>query len=247
VSGYALTPTGLLGRREFRRFLFVSVMGHVLLGGGLMLAPAFQRAIPRPQPLFVDLVALPEPAKAAPAPPKKSRQKLEQPLVLKPKPKPKPKPELVPPKVEKPKEPPKPAEPEAPPTEEEQPVPSAAELLAQIREKVGTEPQEAEAAPKALPGGRADPLLAAYRRQVTTLLRSNWGGAASWTQEGLLARFEAQIDASGRIRSLSRLRSSGNWVFDDAAERAIWSSQPFPSPPRGPLTLDLVFNPKGVF
>jgi TonB family protein len=207
----------------------------------LMLAPALQRAIPRPQPLFVDLVALPQPAKAAAPAATRKQQQLDQPLVLKPKPKPAPR------KVEKPKEVPKPAKPETPPAEKEEPAPSAAELLAQIREKVGTETEEGEAPPTAARRGRVDPLLAAYKRQVTALLHGNWGGAAAWAQEGLVARFEAQIDGTGRIRSLSRVRSSGNWVFDDAAERAIWSSQPFPSPPRGALTLDLVFNPKGVF
>ncbi len=241
MSGYALTQAGLLGRREFRRFLYGSALGHVMLGGVLMLAPVLERAIPRPQPLFVDLVALPEPAKPAPVPAKKSRQKLDQPLVLKPKPKPAPR------KVEKPKESPKPAKPETPPAEEERPAPSAAELLAQLREKVGSEPQEGEAPTAAPRRGRVDPLLAAYKRRVTALLHSNWGGAAAWAEEGLIARFEAKIGATGRIRSLSRVRSSGTWVFDDTAERAIWSSQPCPSPPRGPLTLDLGFNPKGVF
>jgi TonB family protein len=237
VRGHGLAIEGLLASSRFRRFLLGSAIGHVLLLAILVVAPNLPRVRPPPEPLFVDLVAPPEPAKAPPAAQPPARQELKQPLVLKPKKKAA-KPKPPPPK----KEPVEEVEEEAPPS----PPPSAAEILAQLREKVGTDP---EAKPQAVPAraGRFDPELAAYRRQVTALLRSNWAGAASWEKEGLAARFEAQVEATGRIRSVSRVRSSGDWVFDDAAERAIWSSEPFPPPPRGALTLDLLFNPKGVF
>lgn len=241
MSGQGLADPGLLASRRFRRFLIGSAVGHVMLGVLLVVAPTLSRIRRPPEPLFVDLVAPPRPAKAPAAVQPKARQELKQALVLKPKkkapPKKKAEPKPPPPK----KEPVKPAEEEAPAN-----APTAAEILAQLREKVGDDP-EAEPQASAARPGRFDPQLAAYRRQVTALLRSNWGGAASWAQEGLAARFEAQIEATGRIRSVSRVRSSGNWVFDDAAERAIWSSEPFPAPPRGALTLDLLFNPKGVF
>jgi TonB family protein len=192
-------------------------------------------------PLYVDLVAPPRPkapARAAPAAkPVKARQTIDQPLVLKPKPAPpKPKPQPVA-KPEKAEPAPKPAR-----------IPSAAEILAQLREQAESEGEEAAPAEPARRGGRFDPELAAYTRRVKTLLRANWGGAAAFKgEEGLAARFEVQLDARGRIQEVAPVRSSGNSYFDGSAERAIRASEPFPEPPRGPITLDLVFNPEGVF
>ncbi|MEE8558087.1 MAG: TonB family protein [Myxococcota bacterium] len=226
-----MTPGGV-PLLSFRRFLLGSAVGHAVLLGILVLAPSLPRASLRPAPVYVDLVALSKPAPAVEKP-KRSRQKVDQAVVLKPKPKRKPKP--------RPRLKPKPAPAETPAV----PAPSAAEVMAKLRAQVG---QESSPEPERRAGraGRFDPLLAAYQRQIRILLRGNWGGGASFKdQAGLMVRFEVALTAHGTLRSMTRVRSSGNSYFDQAAERAIRSSA-FPAPPRGPITLDLVFNPEGI-
>ena len=217
---------------SFRRFLLGSAVGHAVLGGILVLAPSLPRASLRPAPVYVDLVAASKPAPAVEKP-KRSRQKVDQAVVLKPKHKPKPRPRS------RPK--PDPAETPVPPV----PAPSAAEVMAKLREQVGEEPSP-DPERRGGRAGRYDPILAAYQRQIRILLRGNWGGGASFKdQAGLMVRFEVALTALGTLRSMTRVRSSGNPYFDEAAERAIRSSA-FPAPPRGPITLDLVFNPAGI-
>jgi colicin import membrane protein len=226
----------LLESGSFRRFLLGSSIGHLVLGAVLLVAPTISHAPLAPVPIYVDLVSRPKPKappKAATKKAPKVRQTLDQPVVLKTKPAP---------KKPTPKAAPKPEPAEAPAK-----IPSAAEILAQLREKAESE-AETEAASQPTRPGRFDPELAAYHRRIRTLLRANWGGAGAFkARKGLVARFEVDLDATGRIRSLSSIGSSGDSFFDGSAERAIRSSDPFPAPPRGPITLDLVFNPEGVF
>lgn len=220
---------------EFRRVLVVSGTAHLLLGLLLVVAPALRGPSLRPAPVFVEIVepARPKPApRPAPmkAPPKPApRQVVDQPVVLKPKPRPTPEPK-----------------PRTEPRVEETPAPSAAELLARLRDRVG--PEEAAARPAANGSrGRVDPLLAAYQRRVKAVLASNWTGVAAFHgQPELVAGFRVQLDSSGAIRGIRLERSSGNRFFDQSAERAIRRSTPFPSPPRGPTTLDVIFRPEGV-
>jgi TonB family protein len=238
------TVGGLLERRDFRRALVGSGVGHLLLAAALLIVPSFRSAYLRPSPVFVDLVAPPRPSapamkvqRAATLP--VIRQQVEEAVVLRPKPKPKAEPK--PPAPEKAKEPVEPAK-----AEEPVEAPSAAELLARLREKVGEEPQSAARAGDG--GGRFDPELAAYHRRVTAVLQSNWAGLSAFRgQSSLVAQFEVGLDGQGAVLELSQTRSSGNRFFDESAERAIRRSAPFPSPPRGPIRLDVVFEPKGVF
>jgi TonB family protein len=215
---------------EFRRFLLGSFIGHVLLLIAFLVVPGLRLALQPPAPVYVDLIAAaPAPApKPKPAP----RQKLDQPVVLQPKKRIPPKPKPVPKEVPVPKEPPK-------------ETLSAAEILGRLREQVGDEPERT--ATEAAPRGRFDPQMAAYQRRVRVLLQSNWAGVGRFQGEQLVARFEVQIDSAGGVRSLRRVQSSGSRYFDDSAERAIRRSEPLPPPPRGAITLDLGFNPKGVF
>jgi TonB family protein len=193
-------------------------------------------------PIFVDLVTA---AALAPAPAVAPAPVREKPVVIPARPRPKPKPEPV----AKPKPVPKPVpKPEKP---EEPAPPTAAQLLAKIREKVASTPSAARPATGATGStgarGRFDPILAAYRRQVMVLLRSNWVGARAFaSQPGLEVHYEVRVDGGGGVRSVSMLQASGNRYYDESAERAILKSAPFPSPPRGPLTLQLRFSPQDV-
>lgn len=235
-------PAGtLLESARFRRSLVASGVGHLLLAAFLAFAPLVHRRAVTPTPVYVDIVSPPRPRpapamKVQPAAAKpRVRQRVEQPVVLKPKPAAKP----------KPAEPATPAEPE--PASKVADAPSAADLLARLREQVGPETEVADQAERG-GGGRFDPVLAAYHRRVTGLLQSNWAGVAAFRgQQSLAAHFEVELDAMGGMVSLSKTRSSGNRFFDESAERAIRRSVPFPSPPRGAITLDVIFEPKGVF
>jgi TonB family protein len=241
VSAEAPVAGHLIEDSVFRKILIGSAVAHLLLGVLLVVSSGWRGSV-RPAPIFVDLVAPPR-ARPAPTPPvvaKPAPKPVEKAVVLKPKPTPAPKPA------------PKP-EPKAPPRETapvQEAAPSAAEVLAKLRQQVGPTPEAAprEVAKTGNGGGRFDPELAAYHRRVRTLLQNNWAGVAAFRgQEKLMARFSVDLDPRGNVRSLSREESSGNRFFDDSAERAIRRSAPFPSPPRGDITLDVVFEPKGVF
>jgi TonB family protein len=227
----------LLAEAEFRRLLGWSFAGHVGLAVVFSIGIGSRGPAVMPAPIMVDLIA------AAPTPPAVKRppkQTVDQPVVIPKRPKP------VPKQAEKPAPKPKPEPaPKAEPVEE--PAPSASEVLAQLRAKVGPDTDTAPAA-RGASGGRVDPELAAYRKQVMLLLRSNWaGGRLFATQPGLEARYEVRLDPGGGVRAVALVRSSGNRYYDESAERAIHKSQPFPGPPRGSLTLEVTFQPTSVF
>ncbi len=84
-----------------------------------------------------------------------------------------------------------------------------------------------------------------YRKRIRALLYANWAGARVFSSQGrLIAHFRVELDAGGGVRSLDLVKTSGNVHFDESAERAIWRVEPFPAPPRGPLTLTLTFDPR---
>jgi len=230
VNPHVVLHNSLLASDGFRRMFAFSAAAHVV--GALVLTfGALPYSAPElPPPVFVEVVA-------DPAPPPPARQRVKEPVVIPKQSKPKPKPVVkVAPKpkpVAKPK--PKP--------------PSAAELMAQLRKNVDErEPSDEEPA-RATPAarGRFDPIMAVYRRKVIALLQSNFTGARAFSSDpGLRARYEVRIDIVGGVRGVSLLSSSGNSYFDDSAERAIHKT-PFPAPPRGEVTLDIMFQPGSVF
>ncbi len=231
----------LLQNREFRRLYVYSGIGHLLLLIVVSVSFSLDRTISTPAPIFVELVQASE---LAPAPaPKLAKQQVEQPVVIperapEPKPKAKPEPRVEPKPEPKPK--PKVAEPERP---------SAQQLLAQLRAKLAaTAPSEPLTGTAGGGRGRFDPQLARYQKKVFLLLRSNWVGARMFKSEpDLEVHYKVRIDGGGGIRSVDLVRSSGNRYYDESAERAIQKSRPFPDPPRGPLTLDVTFQPTSVF
>ena len=244
MTSLSSTLDSLPGDSEFRRLCLYSALGHAVVALAIWTAGLLHWSQPiASAPVFVDLVTAaalaPAPPAVAPAPPR------EKPVVIPERPRPKPKVAPAP----TPKPIPKPV-PKAEPKPEKPAPLSAEQLLAKIRQKVTSAPSAAAAttAASATGGrGRFDPILAAYRRRVMVLLRSNWVGARAFvSQPGLEVHYEVRVDGGGGVRSVAILRASGNRYYDESAERAIHKSAPFPRPPHGPLTLQLRFSPQDV-
>lgn len=222
----------------FSRTLVSSAAVHLVLASLLIFGVGLPRSHSLPAPIFVDLVAAPPVAPRAPHPPRaRPRQRVVQPVVIprsqpiarKPKPKPKPRARPAP-------------QPRTPPP------PTADELLTQLREKVAARPESTESGAPPASVGRFDPLLARYQRRVLARLRANWTGARAFQRRaGLRVRYQVQLATDGALRGVTLAEGSGNTFFDESAERAIRRADPYPRPPRGELTLDLTFEPGGVF
>ena len=247
----------LLASPRFRRLLAWSACAHVALFVLANVRLHSSRTVMPPAAVMVQLVAPPSSGSpkgaagaVAPARPKPERVvNLPKPKAEPPKPKAVEKPKPTPAPVAKPAPKPEPPKAEAPP----EPTKSAAEVLAALRERVGSKPgaetsdaEEASAAASAAAGGRFDVEMAAYNNRVKALLRSNWANAAFANDPTLKAQYLVRVDSGGGILSVELVRSSGNPYFDESAERAIKKSAPWPPPPRGAFELDLVFNPGGV-
>lgn len=218
-DSYPLYPP-LVASHAFRRMLALSAAGHAALGVALVLSPRIDARPLEPLPIYVDVVERVEP----PSPPARPPRQVVEEVVI---------PER-PMAVRQP-------EPVQPPPEPVQPR-SAEEIMAELREKLGSptpEPTRTSAP------GRFDPELAAYRKQLKALLYANWAGARVFRTQGrFIAHFRVEVDADGSVRALELVRTSGNRHFDESAERAIWRVAPFPAPPRGAFTLTLTFDPR---
>ncbi len=219
----------LLDSENIRRLLAWSAVGHLILALLLVFAPALRPASRiDPSPVFVELVAR-APQPPAPPPP---RQVVKEVVIPKqPEKLPEPKKQPPPKRVEK--------KPEPPP-------PTADQVLAQLRQKVSDRPAKTAAPSSAVPG-RFDPEMAVYQKRIQSMLYANWAGARLFLDQGkLVAHFEADVLASGQVRSVELVGSSGNRHFDESAERAIRKAAPFPPPPRGRFTLTLTFDPRAA-
>ena len=208
----------LLEGAVFRRMLAWSAAAHVAVGGALLWSPRSDARPLAPLPIFIEVVAQPEPAPAAR---RKPRQVVE---------------EIVIPKQ------PRPAR--KAPARKPRPALSVEQIVAQLRDKLGqTTPTPAST--RDARAGRFDPEMAAYRKRLKALLYANWAGARVFSTQGrLIAHFRVEVDASGGVRSLDLVKTSGNAHFDESAERAILRVEPFPAPPRGAFTLTLTFDPR---
>jgi protein TonB len=202
------------------------------------------RAQKEPEPLRVDLVPLPPPAKPVepppPAPPvERSAEPVVEPppLEAEPKPQPKPKPKPVrkkeAPKVEPPKPEPVPIETEpqpapapviavpSPPPAEEPPVFE----VPQPREEPPPPPAVVEPAPEdAIDDyGRAlSRLLDRHKQYPQIARRRGWEG---------MVEVKIDIGAEGRISDVKVSQSSGYDVLDQRAIEIIQSAQPLPPAP----------------
>lgn len=202
----------------FRRMLAWSAAGHLALGGALLWSPRSDARPLEPLPIFIEVVAQPEPQ--APAR-QKPRQVVEEVVI-----------------------PERPRSTRKPPARKPRPALSAEQIVAQLRDKLGpTTPTPASTTETR--AGRFDPEMAAYRKRIKALLYANWAGARVFSTQGrFIAHFRVEVDAGGGVRSLDLVKTSGNAHFDESAERAIWKVQPFPVPPRGAFTLTLTFDPR---
>lgn len=227
MTTYSISAVPLWTADPFRRWLGFSAAAHALALLLLVLGPGMN-APSRSAPVFVDLVAAPEPPAARPRPAK--RQVVDEAIVIRkqakavpPKPKPKPVPE-------------KKAAPE--------PAPTPEDILAQLRAKVAKRAPAATAAASGREGRPDDPELAAYKARVMTCLYEHWAGARAFSRRAELeAQFRVRVNSTGKVRSVSLLRSSTNRYLDESAERAVWRCDPFESPPRGVTEFNLTFNP----
>ncbi len=221
---YPIDPGTLLASDAYRRWLGWSAVAHVGLGLFLAFGPGIYRSAPAPAPVFVEIVT------QASRPAKRARQVVKEPVVIPKKP------------VERSKA--KPAPEPAPDMARPEPALTPDQILAQLREKHG-ETNVIERNESSALNARVDPEMAAYRRRLENLIYANWAGARSFRDQlGVEVLFEVEVDASGVLRSVRMVKSSGNRHLDESAERAIQKSSPFPRPPRSVRTITVRMNPR---
>lgn len=230
-------------RRDFRRLLAFSGLGHVLLFASLAFAPTFDRDVGLPGVVSVDLVAAPSLDPPSPAPPAPSPPKPEPKPEAKPEPKPEPKP-LPAPDRPKPK-PPVPAKKVLPQevVDPKKPRPAQAsqeeldDVLARLRDE--TEPlPDAEPAPPAPPRGggpgvRVSPEVAAWLKAARNHVRQVWAVPPGFRTERLVTRVLVELDSAGNVLRPPRIvERSGNPWYDDGVVRGIQKASPLPPPPK---------------
>ena len=238
-------------QRQFRRFVGVSAVFHVLLALAFWIGPIrhSNRALPVVE--RVDLVeALPSApaARIAPRPPPVAPAKPKPP----PPPPPPPEAKKVLPKepapLPKPKLKPKPAEAKPKPEQKPEPKPKEAEpepeqelddVLAQLRNEKGeTAPKPVEqpaALPRAGPAGGpgivVDPETARWIREVKIHVTRAWILPAGFRSEALVTIVEVDLSPTGEVLGTKTQQSSGNPWYDESVERAIQKASPVPAPP----------------
>jgi TonB family protein len=216
---------GQIRRREVRRMLVVSVVGHVGLLFLLLYEPS-PSVLSLPGVVSVELVAAPAPARpprvvAPPAPVPKKVVLPEQPATPKPKPKPEPK--------EAPKK--------APPPEPEPVEQDYSDVLAELRAAAGetaAEPVEMPA-PAASGSGVGRPVsaeVAAWVKKAKIHVRRAWVLPPAFRTQALEAHVLVDLDAGGNVIGVPEIvRRSGNPWYDEGVVRAIQKASPLPPPP----------------
>jgi periplasmic protein TonB len=204
-------------------------------------APAPAPEPPAPEPPPPEPPAPPPPAPEPPAPeppaPEPPKQMIDEAVVIPAVPRTKPRDRPKPPKPEPTPEPPKQAEkPRTPP-------PSASDLIAAMRSKV-SESQSPPAPGQAGPQGTLDPEMASYQQRLLACFYSKWTGVQAYARrKDLIVEFEVRVTSEGAVRSVDKVRASGEVFLDQSAERAIQRCAPFPPPPRGRDLLRFIFVP----
>jgi len=238
MSAATFHEFGAARRRELQRAVAISVVGHAVVVGALLLEPSFgERRIIGSTIVTVDLVAsAPPPApRPAPAPPGPRK-------VLLPARPTRTAPEVLPvPEVAKPE----------PAVEEEYD-----DLLAKLRADAGEAqpdpvelarrepepPPQAAPSPAARPapalapsgptGVRVSPEVAAWVRDARLHVRREWVLAPGFRFEDLETHLSVELDSDGRLQGEPRVtRRSGNPWYDESVVRAIQKADPLPAPP----------------
>jgi outer membrane biosynthesis protein TonB len=212
-------------RRDFRRTLIFSTVGHALLLVGLVAPAPAKRGVVLPSVITVDLVAARAAARAAPR--------------VAPKPKPKPKQVVLPEKPSTPE--PKPRRRkevvlEQKPKEEK----NLEDLLAQFREESG-EPKPEQPAPAAAEevvarapasGLPVSADVAAWVRAAKIHVMEAWVVTAGFRLQALETEIRVELAATGEVIGTPRVvRRSGNLYYDEGVVRSIQKASPLPPPP----------------
>jgi outer membrane biosynthesis protein TonB len=247
----ALDPFVGARRRELSRLLVLSCMAHAGLFA-LLSASWLPRHSALPAVISVDLVSAPR-AAPAPAPAKATPAAPPEPApVAQPKPPPPPKPAKVvlpkeplkkPAKQEKAPEKAKPEQkPEPKPKSEPPPTEDYDDVLANLREQAGEKrpeaapdpeaPAESSAPAGASAGALVSPELAAWVRLAKIHVRRAWIVPPGFKTQTLVATFEIELDAGGRlVGEPDVLQPSGNPWYDEGVVRALQKASPLPAPP----------------
>jgi colicin import membrane protein len=216
------------------------------------------RSLPSPEPIPPKPVVTPEPP---PPPPKAAPKEVEPPPVKKPDIA-LPKPEEKPVKKEKPPEPPKPEKPQPKPAEKPpepaKPQISPRELEAQRqRDLLLMESDKAQrqmqAQTNAANKAERDAATAKFNGKaldewISVISQKVRGNLSAAPPEGNPeAVFSIELFPTGEVGTIRLQRSSGNKALDEAMERAIKASSPFPMPSRPDVfqrNLRFVFKPR---
>jgi len=231
-----MNPAGgvLLGdrRREFRRLLAVSALGHALLVALLALGSPHRSATRLPAVVRVDLVAAVPRARPARHPQLPPRARPAPPPAPRPAPKP----------ARKAKRVVLPERPTAEPTPTPAPPPEAKyeDVLAELRAAAGEPEPEPQAEPAQPPGppapaaegaGGVSPEVRAWVRRAKAQVTGAWILPPGFLAQSLEAELEVRLSASGDVRDARVIRRSGNPWYDESVVRAIEKASPLPPPP----------------
>jgi colicin import membrane protein len=149
----------------------------------------------------------------------------------------------------KPEPKPRPAKPKAAPPAKEPPK-DLEDVLAELREESGEEPQPDEVASiaPASGGGIGVPISAeeaAWRRRAKAHVRQNWVLEPGFRQQRLEAEVEVELGPTGEVLEVEVTRRSGNPWYDESVERAIRKASPLPAPVE-PGVQAFVFRPEDI-
>ena len=204
----------------FKKYLWLSFSGHIILSGILLLFHTMDRSLFNKKTVLapslkVTMTALPE--KAIPKPKKKPKKPAPLPIKKKPPVKKKSKPEKkeMTEKLEK-EEPPKEQEQTAAQEEPEKEPPKGNELSQGLSE----EEQNAQQI-----------IINEYLIEIIERVKRNWNLPKYLTDQNFRAELEIKINAQGKVTEKKIITSSQNEVVDGKVLKAIELSAPFPPPP----------------
>jgi TonB family protein len=215
---------GEIRRREFRRMLVFSAVGHVGLLALFLVRPSYPVAS-LPGVVSVELVAAPAPA----ASPRAVAR-----------PKPVPKKVVLPAEPTTPKPAPKPVEEKVPPPEPEPVEQDYSDVLAQLRADAGesaeppppTPPTTATAGSGSGVGLPVSPEVATWMKKAKIHVRRAWVLPPAFRTQALEAHVRVDLDAGGNVIGVPEVvRRSGNPWYDEGVVRAIQKASPLPPPP----------------
>ena len=212
---------------DLRKAILLSLAVHLLVTFVALNIVRFNRVKFIPRQVYE--VSLIEPAEVKAETPKPITPAPQQPPPeeLTPEPEPEPEPnEPMPPPPEKKKDPPKKKEPKKSVPKTEPPK----EPIEQPAEDQPQEPAPAETGDMSLDVEEFP--FAFYIRNMKTKIASNWRVPGSAKVERT-CWVSFKVDRSGRIHDVSVQTSSGDLLFDQAAQRAVLNSNPLPPLPSG--------------